>query len=193
LPRRGTSSASRHAHATQHGATSHRAFGDTSFARSFGPYMSIATSTSRSSKGGVRVAREGSSPPLQSHASGGNSEGVASAGRARLAARSVPPGKTGGHADRAKRKGVAASVPRGSRARGCARTSYALQKSFRRRLASNKPAERTLKKGADASERWPSADPVSARKGRHRGRVKERRESARGGHRLRDRPRPRMV
>lgn len=37
-----------------------------------------------------------------------------------------------------------------------------LQKSLWRRLASNKPAERTLEKGGDASERGPSAEPVSA-------------------------------
>jgi len=50
LPRRGTSSASRHAHATQHGAPYATALGDASFARSFDPRTSTATSNLRSQK-----------------------------------------------------------------------------------------------------------------------------------------------
>jgi len=67
LPRRGTSSASRHAHATQHGAPYATALGDASFARSFDPRTSTATSNLRSQKL-RKVAHHGNASPSQSRA-----------------------------------------------------------------------------------------------------------------------------
>jgi hypothetical protein len=66
----------------------------------------------------------------------------------------------------------------------------------RRRLASNKPAKRTSKKVAGASERWPSVGSNPARLKRPFGllsHAKKRRESGRGAKTLRDRPRPSVV
>jgi len=148
LPRRGTSSASRHAHATQHGAPYATALGDTSFARSFGPRTSTATSNLRSQKL-RKVAHHGTHLRHNPEREPGANRRRGALGGTRTA-RSVVTGFLSRETTAWPRETEGGCGLRPARIRSSGWCSYVvmqLQKSLWRRLASNKPAERTLKKG----------------------------------------------
>jgi hypothetical protein len=145
------------------------------------------------SKNLAKVARRGTHrPPAILRKQGKTDDGATSTGRARLAARS-PPSSGGSAWPGETEEGCGLRPARKMQLRVVLVRRNAVAEVVGRCLTSNKPAVRTLKRVADASERGSSAELGSAHMRRRRSRVKKHRESVRGGHRLRVRPGPRVV
>jgi len=146
---------------------------------------------------GVKKPREGGASGNASTArnpaqAGETDGGATSTGRARLATRS-PPSSGGSAWPGETEEGCGLRPARKMQLRVVLVRRNAVAEVVGRCLTSNKPAVRTLKRVADASERGSSAESESAHMRRRRSRVKKHRESVRGGHRLRVRPGPRVV
>jgi hypothetical protein len=192
-PRRGTLSAC--ALRTQPGTVGsnrHRVLGTRP---SLGP--SARACPSSRSLHGVKKPREGGASGNASTArnpaqAGETDGGATSTGRARLATRS-PPSSGGSAWPGETEEGCGLRPARKMQLRVVLVRRNAVAEVVGRCLTSNKPAVRTLKRVADASERGSSAESESAHMRRRRSRVKKHRESVRGGHRLRVRPGPRVV